>query len=110
MSEGQFHGGDGTMITQEADGVAVHDGQKKARFLHVRVTDTTKPARPAVNINLPIGVARWGMKMAQTFAPQLKDANLDWDSLMAMIDEGEQGNIVHVEDEEQHKTIDVSVD
>lgn len=98
------------MATQEGVSAAIQDPPKKARFLRVRVVDTTKPARPAVNINVPIGVAKWGMKMAQTFSPQLKDSNLEWDSLSAMIDQSEQGQVVHVEDEEQHKTTDVWIE
>ena len=40
-----------------------------------------------------------GMKMAHAFSPEMKDANLDWDSITAMIQDGEQGKIVEVEDE-----------
>jgi hypothetical protein len=47
------------------------------------------------------------MKMAQAFSPEMKDANLDWESITAMIQEGERGKIVEVEDEVQHKTVEV---
>jgi hypothetical protein len=78
-----------------------------AKYLRVKVVDHTKEGRPAVNIKVPIGVVKWGMKMAQAFSPQMKDANLDWDSIDAMVQEGEPGNIVEVEDEAEHKTIEV---
>ena len=45
--------------------------------------------------------------MAQAFSPQMKDVNLDWDSIDAMVQEGETGKIVEVEDEAQHKTVEV---
>jgi hypothetical protein len=48
-----------------------------------------------------------GMKMAQAFSPQMKDVNLDWDSIDAMVQEGEPGKMVEVEDEAEHKTIEV---
>jgi NAD(P)-dependent dehydrogenase (short-subunit alcohol dehydrogenase family) len=54
--------------------------------------------------------AKWGMKMAQAFSPEMKDANLDWDSITAIIQEGEQGKIVEVEDEVDHKTVEVWVE
>jgi hypothetical protein len=50
------------------------------------------------------------MKMAQAFSPKMKDADLDWDSINAIIQEGEQGKIVEVEDEADHKTVEVWVE
>jgi hypothetical protein len=80
---------------------------KKARLLRVRVVEV---GHPTVNVKVPIGVAKWGMKMAQAFSPEMKDANLDWDSITAMIQEGGQGKIVEVEDEVDHKTVEVWVE
>jgi hypothetical protein len=60
----------------------------EARLLRVRVVED---GHPTVNVKVPIGVAKWGMKMAQAFSPEMKDANLDWDSITAIIQEGEQG-------------------
>ena len=95
-------------IQQTASG-DVHDQapEKKPKFLRVKVVEQ---GRPAVNIKMPIGVVKWGMKMAQTFSPQMKDANLDWDSIAAMIQEGAQGKLVEVEDEAEHKTVEVWVE
>jgi len=78
-----------------------------AKYLRLRVVDHTKEGRPAVNIKVPIGVVKWGMKMAQAFSPQMRDVSLDWNSIDAMVQEGETGNIVEVEDEAEHKTIEV---
>jgi hypothetical protein len=65
---------------------------------------------PTVNVKVPISVAKWGMKMAQAFSPEMKDANLDWDSITTIIQEGEQGKIVEVEDEADHETVEVWVE
>jgi hypothetical protein len=73
--------------------------EKAAKYLRVKVVDHTKEGRPAVNIKVPIGVVKWGMKMAQAFSPQMKDVDLDWDSIDAIVYEGETGKIVEVEDE-----------
>jgi hypothetical protein len=80
---------------------------KQATLLRVRVLEG---GRPTVNIKVPISVAKWGMKMAQAFSPQMKDADLDWDAITAIIQEGEQGKIVEVEDEVNHKTVEVWVE
>ena len=81
--------------------------EKKAKLLRVRVVED---GHPAVNVKIPIGVAKWGMKMAQAYSPEMKDANLDWESITAMIQEGERGKIVEVEDEVDHKTVEVWVE
>ena len=81
--------------------------EQQATLLRVRVLEG---GRPTVNTKVPIGVAKWGMKMAQAFSPEMKDANLDWDSITAIIQEGEQGKIVEVEDDVDHKTIEVWVE
>jgi hypothetical protein len=81
--------------------------EEKSRFLRIRVVED---GHPAVNVKVPISVAIWGMKMAQTFSPKMKDVDLDWESITAMIQKGELGKIVEVEDEEQHKTVEVWVD
>jgi hypothetical protein len=77
------------------------------KLLRVRVVGD---GHQVVNVKVPIGVAKWGMKMAQAFSPEMKDANLDWDSITAIIEEGEQGKIVEVEDEADHKTVEVWVE
>ena len=81
--------------------------EKPAKLLRVRVVED---GHPTVNVKVPIGVAKWGMKMAQAFSPDMKNANLDWDSITAMIQEGERGKLVEVEDEVDHKTVEVWVE
>jgi hypothetical protein len=83
------------------------ESEKAAKYLRVKVVDHAREGRPAVNIKVPIGVVKWGMKMAQAFSPQMRDVDLDWDSIDAMVHEGESGKIVEVEDEAQHKTVEV---
>jgi hypothetical protein len=80
------------------------------KHLRVKVMDNSKDGRPAVNIRVPIGVVKFGLNMAQAFSPEVRKANLDWDSISAMIDEGQLGKIVDVEDEAANKTIEVWVE
>ena len=80
---------------------------QQGTLLRVRVLEG---GRPTVDIKVPIGVAKWGMKMAQAFSPQMKDADLDWEAITAIIQEGAQGRIVEVEDEVNHKTVEVWVE
>jgi len=83
------------------------ESAKAAKYLRVKVVDHTKEGHPAVSIKVPIGVVKWGLKMAQAFSPQMRDVDLDWNSIDAMVQQGESGKIVEVEDEAEHKTVEV---
>lgn len=82
----------------------------KAKFLRIKVVDTTRPDGPGVNVKMPIGLVRWGMNVAQAFSPELKEAKIDWNDLTAMLASGELGKIVEVEDEAEHKTVEIWVE
>jgi hypothetical protein len=100
------------MSPEDRTNAAVQDEKPhtKAKSLRITVVDKTKDGRPAVNIRLPIGVVKWGMKMAQAFSPQMKEANLDWDNISAMIQEGAEGKLVDVDDEAEQKQVEVWVE
>src|SRR2546430_14517955 len=87
-----------------------HDPGKGVSSLRIRVVDNSKDGRPAVNISVPIRVVKFGMKMARAFSPEMRNADLDWESITAMIDEGERGKLVDVEDEAAHKAVEVWVE
>ena len=87
--------------------MAGQESERAARYLRVKVVDHAKDGSPAVNIKVPVGVVKWGVKMAQAFSPQMKDVDLDWDSINAMVQDGETGKMVEVEDEAEQKTIEV---
>lgn len=82
----------------------------KVKFLKIKVIDHAKAEKPAVNIKMPISVVKWGMKMAKTFSPEMKDVDVDWAGIEAMIEAGEIGKLVEVEDEAQHKTVEIWVE
>jgi hypothetical protein len=86
------------------------EAQPKVKYLRVKVVDNSKEGKPTVNIRMPIGLVKFGLKMAQSFSPDVKRMNLDWDAIDKMIEEGVVCELVHVEDETENKTIDVFVD
>jgi len=100
------------MTVPETTNEALRDpaSNQKAKYLRVKVVDNTKDGRAPVNIKMPVGVVRWGMKVAQAFSPELKAADVDWDGISAAIEQGELGKIVDVEDEAEHKTVEVWVE
>lgn len=97
-------------VQHESPRAGNEGGDGKAKYLRVKVVDHTKEGDPTVNIRMPIGVVKFGMKMAATFSPQMKDVDVDWDVVTQMIEQGAIGELVHVEDETEHKTVDVFVE
>ena len=79
----------------------------QARWMRVRVTDL-KTGRAKVNVNLPMGLVHFGFKMGARFAPEMED--IDLDEILKAIQEGAQGKIVEVEDEEDNERVQIYVE
>jgi hypothetical protein len=79
----------------------------KARWMRIRVTDL-KTGRAKVNVNLPMGLVDFGMKMGARFAPEME--NVDLDEIMEAIKEGAQGKIVEVEDDEDNERVQIYIE
>ena len=98
------------MTVQHEAGTTDNADAGRTRYLRVKVVDHSKDGSPTVNVRIPISVAKFGMKMAAAFSPEMKGADLDWDAIARMIDEGAIGELVHVDDEAERKTVDVFVE
>lgn len=99
------------MAAEEKGGVAVLEpAAVKAQFLHVKVVDKLRPDQGVINVKVPISLVKWGMKMAKAFSPEMKEVDVDWDEVAASISESGPQKIVEVEDEVQHRTVDVWVE
>jgi len=95
------------MAIQEPPAVAP---DLKARVLRIRVVDNSKDGHPIVNVRMPLRLVKWGMKMGKAFSPQLKDVDIDWDEITTMLESTDLGKIVEVEDEVEHKNVEVWVE
>jgi len=79
----------------------------RSRWLRVRVINMAT-GKPKVNVNLPLGLVGVGLKLGAQFAPEL--AEFDIEELMTAIDEGAQGKIIEVEDEEDGERVEVFIE
>jgi hypothetical protein len=79
----------------------------QARWMRIRVTDL-KTGRAKVNVNLPMGLVNFGMKMGARFAPEMENVNLD--EVLQAIKEGAQGKIVEVEDEDDNERVQIYIE
>jgi hypothetical protein len=92
---------------QSAKPVPERSPSRSPRWLHVRVTNL-ESGRAKVNVNVPLGLVKVGIKMGGRFAPETDE--IDWEELMAAIQEGAEGKLVEVEDQEGGERVEVYVD
>lgn len=77
------------------------------RWFRVRVTDS-QTGKLRVNVRLPVGVVNAGLKMGMRFAPQME--GVDINTISAMINSGEIGQIVDVTDEDSGEHVEVFIE
>lgn len=79
----------------------------RSRWLRVRVFNMAT-GKPKVNVNLPLGLIGVGLRLGAQFAPELAD--FDVEELIAAIEEGAQGKILEVEDEEDGERVEIFIE
>ena len=80
---------------------------KAGRWLQMRVTDTDS-GKIRVNVRLPLGVVKAGLKMGMRFVPEAE--GLDKEQLMAAIDDGVVGSVFDMFDEKDGEHIEVFIE
>lgn len=78
-----------------------------ARWFRVMVTDSDT-GKSRVNVRLPIGMVRAGLKMGMRFAPEVE--GLDVDELSEFLRSGVMGKIVDVYDDEDGEHVEVFIE
>ncbi len=78
------------------------------KSLRVRVTDL-KTGRSKANVNIPMGMVNFGLRMGAKFAPAGCEG-LDMNQIMEEIQSGGTGKIVDVEDVEKGEHVEVYVE
>ncbi len=79
----------------------------KARWLRVRVTDTTT-GKAKANVTIPITLVDIGLKMGARYAPDMQ--GLDIAAIQSAIKGGLQGKIIDVEDSEDGERVEIFVE
>jgi hypothetical protein len=77
------------------------------RWFRVRVTDSDT-GKVRVNVRLPLSMVSAGIKMGMRFTPQVE--GLDMDQLIEIIQSGEMGQIVDVQDDEDGEHVEVYIE
>lgn len=77
------------------------------RWFRVRVTDMAT-GKTKTSVNIPLGLMEWGVQIGAQFAPEVGDFN--WDQLSEMLQEGVEGKIVDVIDEEDGEHVEIFIE
>ena len=75
-----------------------------ARWLRVRVTDM-RTGRAKATVNLPLGLVDAGLNIASQYAPDIA-----FDQLLEAINEGAEGKIIDVLDEEDGEHVEIFIE
>jgi DNA-binding transcriptional ArsR family regulator len=106
---------DGTITPEEAsellDALSVREKQsqrQQPRWLRIRVTDTDT-GQSRVDVTLPVGIVRAGLKMGARFGSGIENLDLDEETLENVL-LGGKGYIVNVTDEEDGEHVEIFLD
>ena len=77
------------------------------RWFRVRVTDLTT-GKTKTSVNIPLGLMEWGVQIGAQFAPEVADLNFE--QLSEMLQEGVEGKIVDVIDEEDGEHVEIFIE
>jgi hypothetical protein len=85
--------------------------KNNGKWLKVRVK--TMDDKDKVNVNIPISLVDVGLRLATAYAPDLKKSDfdqIDVESIIEAVQNGAEGKIVDVEDEENQTKVKVYVE
>lgn len=77
------------------------------RYLRIQVTDMAS-GTGKVNVTVPIGLVRAGLRIAERFAPDFGEFDLQ--ELADLIAEGAMGKIVEVVDAEDNERVEIYIE
>ena len=110
VSEGQITVEEGARLLGALEGLAPESqapATRSPRWFHVRVTNLAT-GKDKVKVNLPMPLVKAGIKIGARYASDAED--IDWEELIAAVQEGASGKLVEVEDQEGGERVEVYVD
>lgn len=110
LEQGQITADEAAKLLSAVESGAREDRRGRTappRWLRVRVTDM-RTGKAKVNVNIPMSLVNVGLKMGAKFAPEME--GVDMEEIKQAIQEGAQGKIVDVEDEEDLEHVEIFIE
>jgi len=79
-------------------------GSGGSRWLKIRVTDMVT-GKPKATVNLPLSLVDAGLNIASKYAPDIA-----FDELIEAINDGAEGKIIDVQDEEDDEHVEIFIE
>lgn len=99
---------DALEVGEEPIKQTVNKDQLKDHFLRIKVKDKND----IVNVNLPLTLVSAGLKIAEKFDSRIKEIealkDIDFDEIIKLVKNGEQGKIIEVKTDSE--TVEIYVD
>ena len=92
---------------RQGGGAATPIPGTEGRYLRIQVNDSASGARK-VNVTIPLSLVRVGLRMAERFAPEASE--LDLEQLEELLTSGLSGKIVEVMDAEGGEQVEIYVE
>jgi hypothetical protein len=80
---------------------------QRGRWMRIAVTDAAT-GKAKINLKLPIGVVKAGIKLGAKFSPELQE--MDSAKLLEAIQDGGTGKIIDVNDAEDNEHVEIFID
>ncbi|MCA9927186.1 MAG: hypothetical protein KC419_01860 [Anaerolineales bacterium] len=113
IEDGKISAGEGAELLRALDsnkrstGYEPLKGASTPRWFRVRVTDMNS-GQHKVNVNIPMGLVKVGIKMGARFAPEME--GVEYQEIMDAIRSGQQGKIFESVDEEGSERVEIFVE
>lgn len=113
LEDGKISADEATTLLRAIDGSkqarppAIPAAGTEGRYLHVRVTDVGSGG-PKVNVTIPLSLVNVGLRMAERFAPEFED--IEMQEIGEIIASGAVGKIVEVMDAEENELVEIFVE
>lgn len=110
IEEGKISAKDGAELLRAIDTASEEpnyepsQGAHASRWFRVRVTDL-KSGRNKINVNVPIGLVKVGIKMGARFVPNVE--GVEYHKLLAAVQSGKQGKVIDVTDNEGGERVEI---
>ena len=86
---------------------SVQHSSGTAKWFRVRVTDTVT-GKSKATVSLPLSLMDWGLRVGAQFAPEV--GNIDLGELSDILNQGMEGKIVDVLDEEDGEHVEIFIE
>ena len=106
IAEGKITADEGAQLLAAIKRLERQVQASDARQMRVRVTNS-ETGQVKVNMSLPISLVQVGMRMGARFVPDLE---IEFDDVIAAINQGTRGKIIDLEDEVDGERIEVFVE